>query len=273
LVSRLSTGVAAGEAWLAAAGEQQPWRRRAAQAFYTIKQQIDPREQALGALYQFTQQARKHETDMNEAEDAVHAAAAAPKEATGQTTVASSSAEANVAAALPAMPVPTEFVVSFVHPSRLTSSAVRHSLAGFASARLRFHSSRVLLFAALLPVTALATVLPGPNVFFAFAAFRLLGHYQAREGAKELDKLISAETADAQTKQQLQDTNKVEAVAGLAEADVAPVILQLQAYDEPLQNASEDGAEVIQDAYVTSLCRMLQLDLAEVQKALDRWRD
>lgn len=60
------------------------------------------------------------------------------------------------------------------------------------SARSSYHTRWLYINTALLPVTAAAAVLPGPNVFFAWNAFRLFGHYQARRGAEEMTACVQA---------------------------------------------------------------------------------
>lgn len=49
----------------------------------------------------------------------------------------------------------------------------------------------------LLPVTSLAGILPGPNVFFYWNAFRTLAHYQSWRGAEHLGLLLSRVRADS----------------------------------------------------------------------------
>ena len=77
-------------------------------------------------------------------------------------------------------------MLTLLYPSSLPAASVRDYLQTFLSDRRRFHSRRLLILLALLPPTAALCILPGPNPLLALWAFRAMGHWQARDGAKQL---------------------------------------------------------------------------------------
>jgi hypothetical protein len=269
--AKLSSGVAEGQEWLSRA-QAGTMRARAHQAFLAVQSRIDARENALAAVHLFVQRARKHE---EEVETAVLAEVAQRAAATAATTkaltvssssAASSSTDATSAAspttsAAVAIPAPMSFTLTFLYPSSEPAASVRSYLRRFSAERMQFHTRRALLYAVLLPVTTLATVLPGPNVLFAAAAYRLLGHYQARQGAEEIIKLLG--DSDDGVEESKLSAGKSAAASG-ADESLPPVELELQSFE--LSDADADASTLEQ------LCRKLQLDFAAAEAAVARWK-
>ncbi len=264
--SKLSGKVAEGQAWLAAAKEEQTWRLRAQRAFLAVQSRIDVREEALGQVFVFAQRARKYEQEVQQAEDDIDAADATSKAALIQ--AASSDVVQRIAEPTSkiTVPPPTEFALTFLFPSSTQAAVVRSYLHAFAVERQRFHSQRVLLFALLVPVTAAATILPGPNIFLAFVAYRLLGHYQAREGANELAKLVHKQQKEAGEVPTPATDAASAAVSPVAIPfvapcdDVAPLELTLESYDD---TSSIDD--------VQKYAQRGQMDQAGIEKTSQRW--
>jgi len=98
--------------------------------------------------------------------------------------------------------VDTQHSSAMTHPSHVTiqlhypsssfpSSSHLHSyLLSYLSIRHSFHVRSLRFNVLLLPLTALAFILPGPNVFLAWNAYRCWAHYQAREGAAMLKRAV-----------------------------------------------------------------------------------
>ncbi len=76
--------------------------------------------------------------------------------------------------------------IVLLHPGSLSASLVRRRFLRFLRRRARAHARGIVLNAVLLPVTAAMAILPGPNVFFAWNAYRLIAHVLARQGARRV---------------------------------------------------------------------------------------
>jgi len=79
-----------------------------------------------------------------------------------------------------------------IYPSKMDNERVRKSMEEMMHERTEKHLQRVYGATALLPVSLLMGLLPGPNVFFAWNCYRLYSNYQAWKGGKlflELEKI------------------------------------------------------------------------------------
>jgi hypothetical protein len=76
--------------------------------------------------------------------------------------------------------------IVLLHPDSLSAPLVRRRFFRFLRRRARAHARGVVLNALLLPVTAAMAILPGPNVFFAWNAYRLIAHLLAWRGARRV---------------------------------------------------------------------------------------
>jgi hypothetical protein len=76
--------------------------------------------------------------------------------------------------------------IVLLHPEGLSASLVRRRFLRFLRRRARAHTRGIALNVVLLPVTAAMAILPGPNVFFAWNAYRLITHILARQGARRV---------------------------------------------------------------------------------------
>ncbi|KAI9206758.1 mitochondrial K+-H+ exchange-related-domain-containing protein [Polychytrium aggregatum] len=72
------------------------------------------------------------------------------------------------------------------HPARLSTSQIQHELETLANRRTPYHQRLFILSTLLVPVSCLATILPGPNVFLAYNLFRVYSHWRAYQGARTL---------------------------------------------------------------------------------------
>ncbi len=72
------------------------------------------------------------------------------------------------------------------HPQGIRSPLVERRFRRAVRRGLRRSSRGILLNLLLLPFTAAMTLLPGPNVFFGWNAYRLISHYLAREGGRRI---------------------------------------------------------------------------------------
>src|SRR3954467_8174562 len=57
------------------------------------------------------------------------------------------------------------------------------------------HQKMMYVWGAAVPLTSMMTVLPGPNVFLAWNAFRLYSHYRALQGVRHLAALRTRSAA------------------------------------------------------------------------------
>eukprot|EP01027_Heterolobosea_sp_BB2_P006560 GEZU01009898.1.p1 GENE.GEZU01009898.1~~GEZU01009898.1.p1 ORF type:complete len:214 (-),score=17.34 GEZU01009898.1:371-1012(-) len=69
-----------------------------------------------------------------------------------------------------------------VYPSSLDERLIRRRIRLIANKRLKQHMYWGLASAALIPLSAALTIIPGPNVVLAYNAFRLYSHYKAYNG-------------------------------------------------------------------------------------------
>lgn len=76
--------------------------------------------------------------------------------------------------------------VELVHPARFREQLVKRRFFRFLRRRTMYHTRWLLINLLLLPVSSLMMILPGPNVFFGWNAFRLISHHLAREGGKRV---------------------------------------------------------------------------------------
>ncbi len=76
--------------------------------------------------------------------------------------------------------------VDLYYPASLSAALVRRRFLRFLRRRYRAHTRGIVINLVLLPVTAALAILPGPNVFFGWNAYRLIAHYLARQGARRV---------------------------------------------------------------------------------------
>jgi hypothetical protein len=74
--------------------------------------------------------------------------------------------------------------VEIIHDGELDDDTVRAHWTSWLEARLAVHQRGVWINIALLPLTLLLGLLPGPNIFIAWNAIRLYVHWQARRGGR-----------------------------------------------------------------------------------------
>ena len=239
------TALAEGEAWLESpdikAGSIRAW---AARGFAAIKSSIDPGEIMLGRFNKFC--------------DAAVTAAAVEQQPNADNASAPTQPVLTTAGTKQSTLLPSEpFVLTLQYPGEIDSAHLRTSIMSFLSLRQSFHTRRLYLLGALLPFTLVATVLPGPNVFLAFCAFRMFGHSQARDGAKKLKALIQQQTTSAESTSV--DTTPTSDQQTSDELPV-PVVLELIPYGPSIASAS-----------LADLCAQLRLDLVEVEAMMRRW--
>jgi len=80
--------------------------------------------------------------------------------------------------------------VEVIHPARLSEREAREIWRGRLEALVRRHRRWLIVDGSLLPLSALAALVPGPNVWFVYLAWRALAHHRtARGGVRALDEL------------------------------------------------------------------------------------
>lgn len=77
-------------------------------------------------------------------------------------------------------------VVEVVYPAAHPEKWVRRHFRRFIRQRVHHHRRWLVINFLLLPLTGVMMVLPGPNVFFGWNAFRLISHYLAWEGGQRV---------------------------------------------------------------------------------------
>jgi len=77
-------------------------------------------------------------------------------------------------------------LIEIVYPASLKDQLVRRRFIRFVRRRTRHHTRWLAINVLLLPLTAIMTPIPGPNIFFGWNAFRVISHYLAREGGKSV---------------------------------------------------------------------------------------
>lgn len=78
--------------------------------------------------------------------------------------------------------------VEIVYPPPLGEKRVRRFFRRFINCQVRYHGRWMIINFLLLPLTGALTVLPGPNVFFGWNAFRLVCHYLAYDGGRRVQR-------------------------------------------------------------------------------------
>lgn len=80
--------------------------------------------------------------------------------------------------------------VEVIHPARLSEREAREIWRGRLEILVRRHRRWLLVDGSLLPLSALAALVPGPNVWFVYLAWRALAHHRtARGGVRALEEL------------------------------------------------------------------------------------
>jgi hypothetical protein len=82
--------------------------------------------------------------------------------------------------------VRAETEIVLLVPASLSAGLVRRRFLRFLRRRARAHARGIVFNVLLLPVTAAMALLPGPNVFFAWNAYRLIAHALAWQGARRV---------------------------------------------------------------------------------------
>jgi hypothetical protein len=80
----------------------------------------------------------------------------------------------------------TADLVEIVYPSGYQEKWVRRHFRRFIRRQVHHHQRWLVINFLLLPLTGAMMLLPGPNVFFGWNAFRLISHYLAREGGQRV---------------------------------------------------------------------------------------
>lgn len=76
--------------------------------------------------------------------------------------------------------------VLLLHPKALSGDEARSLLLDLGRRRVQAHRSWLAVCIGMLPISLAAGLLPGPNVFLAWNAYRLYSHYTAYKGASAL---------------------------------------------------------------------------------------
>ncbi|MCS6803904.1 MAG: hypothetical protein RMM98_03320 [Acidobacteriota bacterium] len=77
-------------------------------------------------------------------------------------------------------------LVEIRHPPQAQEKWVRRMFRRFINKQVRYHRQWLVINLLVLPLTGAMVVIPGPNVFFGWNAFRLISHYLACEGGKRV---------------------------------------------------------------------------------------
>jgi hypothetical protein len=72
--------------------------------------------------------------------------------------------------------------IDILYPTTLKEPVVRRRFLRFLRRRVHYHTRWLIINFLLLPLTGLMMVLPGPNVFFGWNAYRVISHHLARQG-------------------------------------------------------------------------------------------
>lgn len=72
--------------------------------------------------------------------------------------------------------------IDILYPATLKEPVVRRRFLRFLRRRIHYHTRWLMINFLLLPLTGLMMVLPGPNVFFGWNAYRVISHHLARQG-------------------------------------------------------------------------------------------
>ncbi len=76
--------------------------------------------------------------------------------------------------------------VEVIYPPTLQEKWVRRMFRRFVRKQLHYHRRWLVFNSFLLPLTGAMMVIPGPNVFFGWNAFRLVSHYLAQDGGRRV---------------------------------------------------------------------------------------
>ncbi len=76
--------------------------------------------------------------------------------------------------------------IELVYPAEVSERFIERKWRLFLRRRVLVHDKGVLLNIFILPVTAAATIIPGPNVFVGWNGLRLYNHIMARRGAQRI---------------------------------------------------------------------------------------
>jgi hypothetical protein len=76
--------------------------------------------------------------------------------------------------------------IELVYPAEVSQRFIERKWRLFLRRRVLVHDKGVLLNIFILPVTAAATIIPGPNVFVGWNGLRLYNHIMARRGARRM---------------------------------------------------------------------------------------
>ncbi|RMG53285.1 MAG: hypothetical protein D6723_07360 [Acidobacteria bacterium] len=79
-------------------------------------------------------------------------------------------------------------VVEIIYPPSLGEKRVRRFFRRFINCQVRYHGRWMIVDFFLLPLTGAMAILPGPNVFFGWNAFRLICHYLAYDGGRRVQR-------------------------------------------------------------------------------------
>lgn len=77
-------------------------------------------------------------------------------------------------------------LVEISYPPHAQEKWVRRRFRRFIDKQTRHHRRWLVINFLILPLTGAMVIIPGPNVFFGWNAFRLISHYLAREGGKRV---------------------------------------------------------------------------------------
>ena len=76
--------------------------------------------------------------------------------------------------------------IELIYPADVSQRFIERKWRLFLQRRVLVHDKGVLLNVFILPVTAAATIIPGPNVFVGWNGLRLYNHIMARRGARRM---------------------------------------------------------------------------------------
>jgi hypothetical protein len=82
-------------------------------------------------------------------------------------------------------------IVEVLYPAMCKEKWVRRLFRRFIRRQTRHHRRWLIVNLLLLPVTGAMMIVPGPNVFFGWNAYRFISHYLAHEGGKRVRRGIS----------------------------------------------------------------------------------
>jgi hypothetical protein len=116
-----------------------------------------------------------------------------------------------------------EISLIYLHADKILPITPQRALEHFVSVQESYHSPRFYFNIMLMPFTACLTVLPGPNVFFAWNFYRCLCHYQAVQGAKFLEKQLKNNKV-AETELEVSDKDEIWRLMEVEESQIRDYI-------------------------------------------------